>query len=80
MQIVTLATKLWVWKRRAEARYCLTFTGLFLAKSRYHLLCFKHFGWRRAAIHLLETPERLTAISFALFTHSPHGIPLREPE
>jgi hypothetical protein len=65
----TLRTKIWFWKRRAEARYCRASVFLFFAIFRYHLLCFKHYGWRRIAIYLLETPEHLKAIGLALFTH-----------
>jgi hypothetical protein len=36
---------IWFWKRRAEARYCLTVARLLFAQIRYRLLCFKHFGW-----------------------------------
>jgi len=69
MKKPTLRTQIWFWKRQAEARYCLTSARLFLAKLRYHLLCFKHFGWLRLAIFLLKTPEHLNAIFLALFTH-----------
>jgi hypothetical protein len=67
MPIMTLRAQIWLWKRRAEARYCLTLTRLLLAKLRYRFLCL--------AIFLLETPEHLKAI--ALFT-STHGTPERE--
>ena len=75
MQIVTLGTKIWFWKRRAEARYCLASLGLFFAVLRYNLLCFKHFGWRRLAIYALKTPEHLKAIRLALFTHQSSSKP-----
>jgi hypothetical protein len=65
----TLRTKIWFWKRRAEARYCLSIARLLLARLRYHFLCFKHFGWIALAIAILKTPEHLKAVGFALFTH-----------
>lgn len=67
----TLWAKVNLWKWQARARYCLTSARLLLAIFRYHFLCFQHFGWRRAAIYLLETPEHLKAIALALFTHAP---------
>jgi hypothetical protein len=68
----TLGAKVWFWKRRAQAAYLLDTLKLTLAVIRYHLLCFKHFGWRRLAIFLLETPEHLRAVFLALFSLPPH--------
>jgi hypothetical protein len=73
MKIVTCGTRIFLWKRRAEAMYCLASARLFLAEFRYHFLCFKHFGWRRGAVYLLKTPEHCKAIGIALFTHSSHS-------
>jgi hypothetical protein len=61
-----------IWKWQAKARLYLTVSRLLFAKLRYHFLCFKHFGWRAAAIFVLETPEHLRSIAFDLFT-PPHG-------
>ena len=57
-----------LWKLKAEQLLC-SVTLPFL-KLRYHLLCFKHFGWRRLAIFLLQTPEHIKAVFLNLFTHS----------
>ena len=73
MAIKTLRARIWMWKRLAEARYCGASLGLFFAKLRYHFLCFKHFGWRRAVAYLLETPQHISAVGLALFTHRGHS-------
>ena len=65
----TLWAHVWFRKWDARARYCRASVLLALAVFRYHALCFRHLGWRRALIFLLEFPEQLKAIGFALFTH-----------
>jgi len=57
-----------VLQRRARTCYLIARLRLFLAELRYHLLCFKHFGWVTLAIAILKTPEHLKAIGVALFT------------
>jgi hypothetical protein len=65
----TCGAQIWFWKRHAEARYLFTSLRLFLAVFRYHILCFKHFGWIALAMAILKTPEHLKAVALALFTH-----------
>ncbi len=70
----TLRTKVWHWNWRAKAGNRSASGFSFVAILRYHLLCFKHFGWLGLTILLLQTPEHLKTIGFALFTH-PGGPP-----
>lgn len=70
MNIIALKAQIRVRKWFFKAKYHFFGICLFLAKLRYHLLCFKHFGWRRAVAFMLEAPEHLEAVSLALFTHS----------
>jgi hypothetical protein len=58
-----------VWKLQTEASLLRVKALLFFAIIRYHLLCFKHLGWRRLLIFMLKTPEHFKAIFLALFTH-----------
>ena len=73
-QVITLRTKIVFWQSRAQSYYCVAGPSLFFAKRRYYLLCFKHFGWRRAAAFLLKTAEQMKAVGLALFTH-PRNFP-----
>lgn len=70
MRVKTLRTQIIIWKIQAEADLIRIRVCLFFAILRYHLLCFKHFGWRRLVIFFLKTPEHLKAIFLALFTHA----------
>ena len=54
---------------RLKAGQLLASVTLPFLKLRYHLLCFKHFGWRRLAIFILQTPEHFKTVGFYLFTH-----------
>ncbi len=73
MKVKTLRTRIWIWKQTGKALYLIATLNLFFSIARYHLLCFRHFGRRRALIFLLQTPEHLRAVGLALFTH---GAPL----
>ena len=59
-----------IWRLKAEQLLCAL--ALSFLKLRYHLLCFAHFGWRRALIFLLKTPEHFKAVLLDLFTHGGH--------
>ena len=63
----------WTYRRRTwlrlKAFYLWTSICLVFAKLRYHLLCFKYFGWIRVAIFFLEFPEHFRSVLLALFSH-----------
>lgn len=79
MKKPTLRTQIRLWKLRAQAAYLVSGLLLLLAMLRYHLLCFKHFGWVRLFIALLKTPEHLKAVGLALFTHPASSPSLSRP-
>ena len=74
MQIITLRTRIWFWKPRAEARNCLARMGLFLAKLRNNLRGHNHYGWLRLPVFILKVPEHFTAERLTLFRYRPDWI------
>lgn len=48
-----------IWQ--ARIRYWRASISVYRSTLRYHWLYFKHYGWRRIAICLLEVPDHISA-------------------
>ncbi len=73
MKPIAFRARVFVRKWLLKGDHLFLTLALPLLKLRYHLLCFKHFGWRRFLIFLLEVPDHLRAVFVALFTQT--GLP-----
>jgi len=58
----TLRTQIWLWKRQAEARYCITLFRRFLVEFKLSVL--------GLLIRFLKSREQRSSVEVALFTHA----------